>query len=320
MVIEKVAPTWHVLGAGNLGCLWASRLFKHNLPCKLMVRNNRQMEIYPGVHVFNKRSREWDTYPVPCTSIDRVLEKQRVAPHAPKIERLLVCAKSFSVEDAVASVVPALAPNSIVVVLQNGILSPSVEHLLPPETHLFAASTTEGANSDSRFFISPAGHGDTIIGPYSHSNVIPTHELEPPSLLPGAQLVDNIKSVLWRKLLVNCVINPLGALHEVPNGLIAAAVGVENYRRMEREIVSEVIAIARAHGVSLSVDDSLAAVEQVYKATAQNLCSMLQDVGAGKQSEIEALNGFVAREGVRLNIPTPRNRELAERVQALYTV
>jgi len=338
MVMEKVAPTWHVVGAGNLGCLWASRLFKHNIPCRIHVRDEKQLSSYPGIHVWNKDTRIFDRYPVPCTTMEHVVE-QRATGKSPLLERVLVCTKSFDVEHALASIAPALATNCVVVVLANGIISPRVEEMLPREAKLFAASTTEGAHPQDRFFITPAGHGETILGPYKEDMTskstsphvpsfteddadadaddggAPPHTYLPPHML----MVENIRPLLWRKLLINCVINPLGALHKVRNGLIPSALGVEDYKRVEREIVSEVIAIAQAHGVSLSLDDSLAVVAQTMDSTSHNRCSMLQDVTAEKRTEIDALNGFIANEGARLGIPTPCNKELAGMVRALYS-
>jgi len=114
---------------------------------------------------------------------------------------------------------------------------------------------------------------------------------------------DDIQAVLWEKLMVNVAINPLTALLRVPNGALpqlSAAWELAVAAAREAQMV------ARASGVTVPGDPE-ARVQQVCQATAANRSSMLQDVLAGRPTEIDALNGQVAARGAALGVPVPVN-------------
>jgi 2-dehydropantoate 2-reductase len=122
----------------------------------------------------------------------------------------------------------------------------------------------------------------------------------------------DIDRVVWAKLAANCAINPLTALHGIPNGALLAD---PDLRRAMHAAAREVGAVAQARGLDLGAD-AAALAEQVAEATADNLSSMLQDLERGVTTEIDALSGAVAEEGRRLGVPTPVNEDLWRRVRA----
>jgi len=106
---------------------------------------------------------------------------------------------------------------------------------------------------------------------------------------------------IWRKLTLNCVINPLTALFRVPNKEIAH----DSLREIRRGIVDECIRVAKEEGVVL--DPSLQ--EEVNTATISysNKSSMCQDIIKGRKTEIDFLNGKISELGQRHGVPTPVN-------------
>ncbi len=124
---------------------------------------------------------------------------------------------------------------------------------------------------------------------------------------------DDIEAVLWEKLLVNVGINPLTALLRVPNGALPE---LPEAWDLAVAAASEALAVARAAGINLTVDPE-ARLRQVCVATAANRSSMLQDVLAGRPTEIEALNGQVSARGQALGVPTPVNELLTKLLRAL---
>jgi len=128
------------------------------------------------------------------------------------------------------------------------------------------------------------------------------------------ELSENLESLLWGKLVVNCGINALTALLRVPNG---ALLKIREARILMAEAAGEVAQVARRRGVTLPYPDPVAQVEAVCQATADNRSSMLQDVLRGARTEVQAINGAVAREGNKLKVPTPANAFLARLVEAL---
>jgi 2-dehydropantoate 2-reductase len=84
-----------------------------------------------------------------------------------------------------------------------------------------------------------------------------------------------------------------------------------------RTIVGETVAVARADGVALSEAVLLQATYDLGEAMSGALSSTAQDLGRGKLTEIDSLNGYVARRGAALGIPTPVNETLTALVKFL---
>jgi 2-dehydropantoate 2-reductase len=125
--------------------------------------------------------------------------------------------------------------------------------------------------------------------------------------------VADVEAVLWEKLLINVGINPLTALLRVPNGALPE---LPEAWALAVAAAVEALAVAQAAGVPLAVDPE-ERLRQVCLATAANHSSMLQDILAGRPTEIEALNGQVAARGRALGVPTPVNDLLTGLLRAL---
>lgn len=117
----------------------------------------------------------------------------------------------------------------------------------------------------------------------------------------------DVMAELWRKLMVNCAYNAVSGLAQLPYGAIAAQPAV---RELQRAVVREVVAVARAEGVALDLDASLQAVQRLAGAMPAQLSSTAQDMARGKPSEIDHLNGTVVRRGAAHGIATPVNQAL----------
>lgn len=109
-------------------------------------------------------------------------------------------------------------------------------------------------------------------------------------------------------------INALTALLRVPNGALAQIPQCES---LMADAVTEAVAVARALCVRLPDEAPLEKVRTVCAMTSGNQSSMLQDILAGKPTEIDVINGAVVREGVKTGIPTPVNQMLTELIKAL---
>jgi 2-dehydropantoate 2-reductase len=113
---------------------------------------------------------------------------------------------------------------------------------------------------------------------------------------------------VWEKLAVNAGINATTALARVENGaLVDGPAGA-----VAREAARETARVARAEGVDLADEAAAEAVERVASATAANRSSMLQDVDAGRRTEVDAISGFVAGHAE----PTPVNETTARLLRA----
>jgi 2-dehydropantoate 2-reductase len=151
--------------------------------------------------------------------------------------------------------------------------------------------------------------GDTTIGPFEPSPA-PMEQVERLAAactragMPTAAVSD-ARGPQWRKLIFNAATNPIGALTGLTHGLVCEDTAL---RRFVSGLVDEGKAVAAAQGIELDQDpeeliDYAARPDVAYAHKA----SMLQDVEAKRQTEIDFLNGGVARFGEEVGVPTPLN-------------
>lgn len=290
---------WHVLGAGAIGTLLAHRLAEAGVEVVLLRRDG-------PAGPFRHRLR------------DAGGERERVFAARPArdpgvVERLLVTLKTPALADAVAAIAPHVAATAPVVLLANGCgYGAAVAARLPGRT-LARGVTSDGAYRESATLTVHAGRGATALG-------IPARRRAPPpwfsdSLGRPAQLrwLADIDTALWRKLAVNCAVNGLCAVHGCRNGQLLARADL---RRQLDALVAEIAAALRALGQGRSAHGLGARVQQVLTATATNRSSMLEDVLAGRETEIESLNGYLCRRAAAVGLTLPRNQRLLARVRA----
>jgi len=123
---------------------------------------------------------------------------------------------------------------------------------------------------------------------------------------------------LWAKMLYNCALNPLGAVLRVPYGALAEQVTT---RQLMDQIVAEVFAVMGVAGHAThwpTARDFLTAFyARLVPDTAEHESSMLQDITAGKRTEIGALNGAVTDLADQHGIDVPHNRAVYNLVRFL---
>jgi 2-dehydropantoate 2-reductase len=128
------------------------------------------------------------------------------------------------------------------------------------------------------------------------------------------QIVNDARSLMWGKLIINAAINPLTALLQVPNGELLSHSWT---RKAMSALAREAAAVAQAEQISLPFSNPIEAVEEVARKTAKNLSSMFQDVRRGAPTEIDAICGAVTRRGEAHGIATPYNRSCWQLVKAM---
>jgi 2-dehydropantoate 2-reductase len=225
-------------------------------------------------------------------------------------EIALFLVKSWQTQRAATMLAKCLAPQGVALTLQNGLGNLELmEAALSPQ-RVALGVTTVGATV--------LGPGKVRVGGTGATYVAPHPRLEPlVDLLQTAGFevhpADNIESLVWGKLVVNCGINALTALLEVPNGELLARPGA---RAIMQEAALETARVAAASGVKLPYPDPVEQVEGVARRTASNSSSMLQDIRRGAPTEVDAINGAVVQVADRLGVPVPVNRTLWNLVRA----
>jgi 2-dehydropantoate 2-reductase len=113
---------------------------------------------------------------------------------------------------------------------------------------------------------------------------------------------------------MNCAFNAVSALGRAKYGRI---VGDARAREVLRRAVEETAAVARACGVRLPDDDLVGAAYRLGEAMSGATSSTAQDIARGRRTEIDALNGHVARRGAELGLAVPVNQALHALVRLL---
>lgn len=131
----------------------------------------------------------------------------------------------------------------------------------------------------------------------------------------GANIIamEDARGALWTKLIFNSASNPMGALTHLPHGVACDQPGV---RRVMRELVNEGKAVAAALNITLDSDPD-ALLDYGREKAYQHPPSMLTDVLNQRVTEIDALNGGIARLGAELGIPTPLNAAITDIIKGL---
>jgi 2-dehydropantoate 2-reductase len=175
--------------------------------------------------------------------------------------------------------------------------------------------TSEGATLLGPGNIRHAGQGETTIGPGGDPNGL-AEKLVSAFNQAGfkTKCVDNVRDLLWGKLIINVGINALTAITRLKNGRLPEIGGT---RLVLEEAVKEAVAVAEAKNIQLPYSDPLNRVMAVCEATAGNIASMLQDVLKERETEVDAINGAIVREGEAYGIPTPVNLTLTSLVHAI---
>jgi 2-dehydropantoate 2-reductase len=290
-----------VLGAGAIGCLYAHELHRSDCNTSLILRNATEKKSVALIVVER----------------DGVHSERHLsvgnAENPEPISHLLVTTKAFDVRAAVAGIAHRLDKHSVVVLLVNGMgladqLTEDYPHL-----QLYRGTTTEGAYRIAPLHIRHAGRGETRIG--RQGQEVPPRWFEAWNhAIANSHWDGNIESALWSKLAVNCIINPLTAVHRCPNGELAKR---EDFADHVAALCDEVGLICRAAGHTDLAALLPQTVASVISQTAGNRSSMLQDAEHSRQTEIDYINGFLLQVAHQLGIDAPLNRALVQSVKNL---
>ncbi|AMW81896.1 2-dehydropantoate 2-reductase [Pseudomonas yamanorum] len=293
-----MSTTWHVLGAGSLGTLWAARLARARLPVRLILRDHARLASYQtGKGLTLVEHGVAHTYPVVGETSDS----------PGPIHRLLVACKAYDAQEAVAQLEHRLAPHAELILLQNGLGSQDAVAAQLPQARCIFASSTEGAFRESDWRVVFAGHGYTWLGDASH----PTPPLWLDDLqaagIPHAWSTD-ILTRLWRKLALNCAINPLTVLYQCRNGELQA------HQCEVATLCAELAELLEYCGQPAAAQDLQSEVERVIQATAANYSSMYQDVANARRTEISYLLGYACQAAARHQLTLPHLQQLQVRL------
>jgi len=232
---------------------------------------------------------------------------------------VIVLVKSFHTRAAIEAAAPHVVGNDTVVMsLQNGmgheeILAQAVGH-----AHVMAGKTYVGG-----VFLEPgrviAGTRDkeTLIGELDGTISVRAQAIASEFQKAGLRTIvsNNIVGTMWDKLLVNVATGALAGITRLTYGDLYSVPEIE---ACALAAVDEAMAVAKAHGVTLSVREPREAWRKASEGLPRDFkTSMLQSLEKRSVTEIDFINGVVVRAGAKAGVPTPVNSTLVACVKGI---
>jgi 2-dehydropantoate 2-reductase len=225
-----------------------------------------------------------------------------------KADVVLVGVKTWQVPDAARAIQPMIAPQTLVIPLQNGVEAASQLAAALGASHVLGGLCATFSWVESAGYIRNVGGANFIkFGELDNQPSERTERLRQAFVRAGVTAIipPDIRVALWEKFLFVVPNGGVGAVTRAPIGVIRA---LPETRRMIESCMEEIFAVARAHQIALadgSIEKTLAFLDSLAPG---GTTSLQRDIAAGKPSELDAWNGAVVRLGAEAGMATPGNR------------
>jgi 2-dehydropantoate 2-reductase len=250
--------------------------------------------------------------------IDRT--KAPLRPDEDIVDVAIVCVKTHGTAWAADVAARILAPEGMAITVQNGLGNYEALAGKVGEERATVGVIYVGARLDENGELHATGPGRVELGRPRGAGPRRAFEKLVAALTAGGMTVtpkDDAWPSVWRKLVTNAAVNPTTALFGCTNAELVADVATS---RVADGLACEVARVATATGVAITDEEARRWWREMAALTGANRSSMLQDVQAGRQTEVDAICGAVHREGVRRGVSAPLNQAMTVLVRALEPV
>lgn len=284
----------HIIGKGAIGLLLSHYLTKNTKnSVKLCLRESQKKSIFK----YQNKDLIQDIALTHCNNPDE------------KIKFLIIPTKSYDVLTAFLDAKARLTDNAVIILCHNGM--GTIEQLKPHLSNnqsLFFLTTTMGAYKSDANHVIHTGFGPSTLGAINQvaiNNQAPVFKALS-KCIPNLSLSNNIKKLLWDKLMINIAINPLSAIYNVKNGEL----NQPRFALKVFQLLHEAYLVAKKEGVDMHFSKVLMSAYTVMQATAQNYSSMNRDHALGNKTEISAISGYIVELAKQHQIDTPNNKSV----------
>lgn len=288
-----------LIGCGALGSLFAVGFLEKGEDLQVLQRpGTRFDQLYHQGLRFRDSSGTIHTFRPELSSSPEELAPASV---------VIVTIKAYATSSIAPLVPKLLEKDGWVVTLQNGLGNAEIlaEHYRADRIAL--GPCTYGAWLDRKGIVNAGGEGELILGPFlKGENLLFLQNFFEKAGF-HALLRKDPSLPLWEKLMLNASINPVSALARCPNEHLLIS---EDLRHLMKILVRETVEVARSEGVSIDYEESWKKCLEICEKTRSNKCSMLQDVEAGRPTEIDAISGQVVLRARKAGIPVPFTESL----------
>ena len=280
-----------VLGAGAIGSLYGAKLSKLNDVILIAGKEHAEQINKKGLQITGLENK---TYYLKASTKAEEIKANTL---------ILLTTKIYDSEKAINSIKDLIREDTIILCLQNGLYSENiVKKIIKGRCLVLRAITNFGSvylkpgtvnyTSCSYTSIEKSPRSKWLAGNFSKCGL-------------NAYVSHNIKKDMWKKVILNCALNPITAILKIENSGIAD----EKLNQIKKLIADECMKVAEKDGVKFDID-FLKIINKEFRKS-RNISSMQQDILKGKQTEINYLNGAVAGLGKKYGIKCPVNEALA---------
>lgn len=293
------------VGAGSVGGFFGAHLAKNNANVSFLLRPKTLEAVKRNGLTIRSAGGSFTVRP-PVASDAREL---------PKPDLIVLGVKAYDLDEVMDQIEPILTEKTVILTLQNGI---------DTEDRLIARIHRDCVVGGVAYIYSKIAEpgvidhykkGSVAIGElmgYESERLLAIRDLFASADIP-CHLSKDLRRSKWEKMCWNCVFNPITVLID---DRVANALDHPEMTGVIRQIVGECAAISAALKVPLPLDMP----ERVVKASQEIRdihTSMYDDWKAGRQTEIDYLNGFIVEQGRKLGIPTPVNEALTAMIKTI---
>ena len=287
-----------IIGAGAIGTMLATRLSNNN-KIKLMIKPEHTNLKERRAIILREISGEERNIDVNFE--DKVMET----------DLIIIAVKSYDLPPIVNNLVEMKTP---IMCCQNGLHSLNyIKENIEVERLSYLVTGT-GSSKIEPGLSHHKGDGFTYIGELSNKETDIMKNICD-SLTNNnmkCEIVEDIGNYIWLKTIINSAINPVATISNVKNGELRE----QRLNEYMKNICKESTKVALKTGIELPLNP-WNEINSIIEKTAENKCSMLQDIENNQMTEIDAINGEIVRIADREGIPVPYNKKITTEIKKI---
>lgn len=296
-----------VIGAGAMGCA---------IGAHLAARGSRVALVDTSPDVLAAVKSDGATVETPTGALHWRPEITAEPADLEAPDLIIVMVKGTVTRAAMTAVGPLLSERTTVLSLQNGWGGGDVIAEFVPADQVVVGVTYSSSTVLAPGRYRQTGAGQTFVGPLRTDGDL-TRAAEVAALLNESGWATiasaDVQTEIWKKLILNAATLPTAAL----TGLAAGPLGRSEASALVTALATEAVAVADARGLGIRLDERLDSIAATLERAGDGKASMLQDVLAQRRTEIDTINGAVARAAETAGIAAPLNSAMVDLIHAM---
>lgn len=295
-----------VIGPGAMGLLYAARL-SENANVSLIGNNSVNIDAINKNKVRLKYNGQTTVHDIPTFLSGTLNEKQ---------DLVIIFTKAYVTEQALSENKNILGENTYVLTLQNGCGHGEVIKKFVKEENILIGTTKEGSKRENAFTVENTGRGETAFGTFNGEKLSCGEEIADvfsKSDMP-CKYTDNIKQMIWDKLMINASSSVLTGVLQQNQGFIA-----ENEYAFDlcKKLVEEICEAAAEEGCVFDKEEQKERLYNHLKNAPQGYTSIYFDIKEGRKTEAEYISGYVVKTALKHNKTLPVSQTVLSLVHAM---